>query len=173
MSRGSKMTNVVTCPTKRQFHQTFLSILLRIKVICAAFLCLKFKLMLLWRKIIGRKSGLKMLVKLTPAILLHNAACVFGVSVCKCVCLRVSVCLEINCVFYLDWIVTSEYQPPSSFTDHLLLLLLLQIVVVVVCFPCVNFTNILCTAFSYESFAQSFFVLTFLFGTIFNARILA
>ncbi len=71
------------------FTKRVLSIFFRRKVICAAFLCLKFKLMLLWRKIIGRKAGPKMLVKLTPAILLHNAACVFGVRVCVCVCMCV------------------------------------------------------------------------------------
>jgi hypothetical protein len=42
------------------------------KVICAAFLCLKFGFVIFWRKDFGAKAAHKMLVKLTPSLYNQN-----------------------------------------------------------------------------------------------------
>jgi len=47
--------------------QTFYEQLLRMKVFCAAFMCLQFGFVIFRQKDFGGKAAHKMLVKLTPA----------------------------------------------------------------------------------------------------------
>jgi hypothetical protein len=44
--------------------------LFRMKVFCAAFMCLQFGFVIFWQKDFGAKAAHKMLVKLTPGVFL-------------------------------------------------------------------------------------------------------
>jgi hypothetical protein len=47
---------------------TFYEQLFHTKVICAAFMCVKFGFVIFWQKDFGANAAIKMLVKLTPGV---------------------------------------------------------------------------------------------------------
>jgi hypothetical protein len=105
------------------------------------YLYLHFKLVLFWNKNIGAKAALQMLVKLTPRV---NFISKFTHSICLCNIFAAQLLFHQQ---FLDIDFTSCYAIFVIFYTFCNILFSSG----------VNFTNILRPAFSYESFARSFF----------------